>query len=255
MREAAIIIGEVVHARTRPAHHAFTYPLFCLRLPLTRLADVEKIMPVNRRGLIAFQERDHGARDGTPLLDWARNVLLKQEVIYDATTLDIELTTCPRLFGYVFNPVSFWVCRHRNEQVFAVIAEVNNTFGESHRYLLTPPAQSSIVSGETLFAAKQLHVSPFNEVRGTYEFRFNFSAAQWLARIDYNDGDGVLLHTRVSGTASALTRAHLRKLLWRFPLQSVAVVARIHWHALLLALKRVPFHGKLTSRMTGISRS
>jgi uncharacterized protein len=248
MRNAAIIVGEVVHARSRPAQHAFTYPLFCLDA-------VAAVMPVNRRGLVAFYERDHGSRDGKPLFDWARDLLTQQGVTYDAATLDIELTTCPRLFGYVFNPVSFWVCRHRSEEVFAVIAEVNNTFGESHRYLLTPPAQNSISSGETLFAAKQLHVSPFNEVRGSYEFRFNFSANQWLARIDYNDGDGVLLHTRISGVAKALTPAGLRTVLWRYPLQSISVVARIHWHALLLALKRVPFHGKLTSRMTGISRS
>jgi uncharacterized protein len=255
MRDAAIIVGEVLHARTRPAAHAFTYPLFCLRLPLARLDQVAAILPVNRRGLIAFHERDHGDRDGKPLFNWARDLLSQQGVTYDAATLDVELTTCPRLFGYVFNPVSFWVCRHLGDEVFAVIAEVNNTFGESHRYLLTPSSQGLIGSGETLFAAKQLHVSPFNEVRGGYEFRFNFSDGQWLARIDYNDGDGVLLHTRVSGAASSLTRSGLRSVLWRFPLQSVAVVARIHWHALLLALKRVPFHGKLTSRMTGISRS
>jgi uncharacterized protein len=255
MRDAAIIVGEVTHARIRPAAHEFTYPLFCVRIPLNRLATINEVLPVNRRGLIAFNERDHGARDGKPLLNWALELLAAQRVAFDADTIDIELTAFPRMFGYVFNPVSFWVCRHRDDQVFAVITEVNNTFGESHRYLLTPPDAKTISTGETLFAVKQLHVSPFNEVRGSYTFRFSFASDNWLARVDYDDGDGHLLHTHISGKALAMTHSNLRKVLLRFPLQSVAVVARIHWHALLLALKRVPFHGKLISRMTGISRS
>jgi uncharacterized protein len=77
----------------------------------------------------------------------------------------------------------------------------------------------------------------------------------WLARIDYDDGEGHLLHTHISGKASPLTAKNLRHAALRFPLQSFAVVARIHWHALLLWTKRVPFLGKLSSRMTGVSRS
>jgi uncharacterized protein len=258
MRPAAIIVGEVIHERFRPASHAFTYPLFCLRLPLSRLDMIDpRALPINRRGLIAFIERDHGSKDGQPLFAWAKQLLVSNRVSFDDATLDIELTAFPRMFGYVFNPVSFWVCRHREDQVIAVIAEVNNTFGESHSYLLTPPEHDAIANGDTLFAVKQLHVSPFNEVRGSYSFRFNFSAERWMARIDYADNEehGRLLHTHISGEARALTRSHLRGVLFRFPLQSFSVVARIHWQALRLAIKRVPFHGKLVSRMTGISRS
>jgi DUF1365 family protein len=136
-----------------------------------------------------------------------------------------------------------------------VLVEVNNTFGESHSYLLTPTTGDSIRSGELLTAAKELHVSPFNEVRGRYSFRFNFGADRWLARIDYDDGQGALLHTHISGATQPLTRANLRRAALRFPVQTLAVVARIHWHALRLLAKRVPFFGKLRSHMTGISRS
>jgi uncharacterized protein len=268
---AAIITGSVAHERFRPASHRFTYPLFCLRIPLNELAKVGEQLAVNRRGLISFSEHDHGARDGSSLLAWITEVLCDEGVIAKGEQPNVALHTFPRMFGYVFNPVSFWVCSHGNDDgvvdrhVFAVLVEVNNTFGQSHRYLLTNENAAAIQSGQWLVATKQLHVSPFNEVKGGYRFRFHFSADRWLARIDYADNgyrDGnvedntrTLLHTHISGIAQPLTRANLRRAALRFPLQSLAVVARIHWHALRLFIKRVPFFGKLRSHMTGISRS
>jgi uncharacterized protein len=252
---AALIVGEVAHARTRPAVHSFTYPLFCVRLPLDALESVNKVLPINRAGILSFQERDHGARDGEPLQQWINALLRDERVIADDQSAMVDLIVFPRMLGYVFNPVCFWICRHDEGRVLAVLAEVNNTFGQSHRYLLTAKHGDEIQSGETLHAQKLLHVSPFNEVKGDYEFRFNFSNDRWLARIDYDDGEGQLLHTHISGHASPLTTKNLRRAALRFPLQSFAVVARIHWHALLLWAKGVPFLGKLASRMTGVSRT
>ncbi len=259
MSAAAIIVGEVVHERFRPANHKFTYPLFCLRIPLGKLGDVAQQMAVNRAGLVSFQERDHGARDGSSTLAWLRKILNENGVVTTAENeIEVDLHSFPRMLGYVFNPVNFWVCRRLTKEaddVCAVLVEVNNTFGQSHSYLLTPTSGAAIHSGELLKATKQLHVSPFNEVRGGYQFRFNFGADRWMARIDYDDGDGPLLHTHISGVSQPLTRANLRRAALRFPLQTLAVVARIHWHALRLWAKHVPFLGKLKSTMTGISRS
>lgn len=260
MSAAAIIVGEVVHERFRPANHKFTYPLFCLRIPLGKLDDVAQHLAVNRAGLVSFQERDHGARDGSSALAWVRKILVENGITTNdaENQIEVDLHSFPRMLGYVFNPVSFWVCRRRShevDEVCSVLVEVNNTFGQTHSYLLTPAAGVAIQSGELLEATKQLHVSPFNEVRGGYRFRFNFAANRWMARIDYDDGEGPLLHTHISGDMQPLTRANLRRNALRFPLQTLAVVARIHWHALRLFAKRVPFFGKLKSNMTGISRS
>ena len=264
MSTAAIIVGDVVHERFRPAHHKFTYPLFCLRIPLGKLGDVAQQMAVNRAGFVSFQERDHGARDGSSALAWIQKILIENGVATVAENqIEVDLHSFPRMLGYVFNPVSFWVCRRpltEANEVCAVLVEVNNTFGQSHSYLLTPSNGRAIQSGELLKTTKQLHVSPFNDVRGGYRFRFNFGADRWMARIDYyeaDDGDSnePLLHTHISGATRPLTRANLRRATLRFPLQTLAVVARIHFHALLLFAKRVPFLGKLKSTMTGISRS
>jgi len=253
MTSAAVIFGNVVHERLRPVNHSFTYPLFCLRIPLGKLDEVGKQMAINRRGLVSFQERDHGARDGSSCLAWVRNILTQNGI--DTNEVGVDLHAFPRMFGYVFNPVSFWVCRCGSGEVAAVLVEVNNTFGESHSYLLTSASGDYLRSGDLLTATKELHVSPFNEVRGQYSFRFNFGEDRWLARIDYDDGQGSVLNTHISGVLKPLTRASLRAASLRFPLQTLAVVARIHWHALRLFAKRVPFFGKLRSNMTGISRS
>jgi hypothetical protein len=239
-----IVAGEVMHRRTRPAANAFTYPAFCLRLPLSQLSALPACgVAWNRHGLIAFHDRDHGPRDGTPLAGWMRELLSRENIDADG---EIVLYAFPRVLGYVFNPVSFWVCHQADGNVGAVLAEVNNTFGETHHYLLAHPQGKPLSSGETLTARKVFHVSPFCDVKGVYTFRFHFGPGRWLARIDYFDGDGdsVLLETHVSGKVQALDAAQARRLLWRYRWFTLAVVARIHWHALRLWAKRVPFFSK-----------
>jgi DUF1365 family protein len=251
----ALLAGCVMHRRTRPAGNAFRYPAFCLRLPLSRLHELAgSAVRWNRRGLVAFHERDHGPRDGSPLAAWMRDLLASEGIVADG---EIVLHAFPRMLGYAFNPVTFWVCHDLEGGVRAVLAEVNNTFGETHRYLLAHRDGRRIAPGETLTAAKRFHVSPFCEVRGHYAFRFNFDAARWLARIDYFDGDGEtpLLETSISGTAEPLPR-RAWPLFLRYRWFTVGVVARIHWQALKLWRLRVPFFRKPAPPPAGhVSRS
>jgi hypothetical protein len=240
-----LVIGDVMHRRLRPAQNRFTYPVWCLRLPLSQLSELPRLgVALNRRGLVSFQERDHGAHDGSSLQAWVRT-LLKTEGI-DAGG-EIVLYTFPRTFGYVFNPVSFYVCHDRPEQggrVRAVLCEVHNTFGEHHNYLLAHDDGRALASGESLSARKVFHVSPFIAVDGDYAFRFHFGAERWLARIDHGDAGGPLLQTCISGEVSALSRVGLRRALWGHRWLTVGVIARIHYQALRLWAKRVPFFRK-----------
>lgn len=237
-----IVHGEVAHARRRPTLHAFRYPAFCLRIPLSALGGLEAGgMAHNRPGLISFHDRDHGARDGSPLLPWIR-ALLESEGLGGAD--EVVLYTFPRMLGYVFNPVSFWVCHDPDGAVRAVLCEVSNTFGEHHNYLLAHADGSPLVSGETLHARKCFHVSPFCSVQGHYAFRFSFVPGRWLARVDYFDGtasQGPLLETRISGRVAALDRGGARALLWRYRFFTLGVIARIHWQALNLWRKGVRY--------------
>jgi len=241
----ALIAGEVTHRRTRPAANAFSYPAFCLRLPLSRLARlVEGGFALNARGLVGFHERDHGPRDGSPLDAWIRALLAREGVRAEG---EVVLYAFPRMLGYVFNPVSFWVCHDGDGAVRAVLVEVNNTFGESHQYLLAHDDGRPLASGQTLTAAKEFHVSPFCAVRGRYAFRFHFGPGRWLARIDYFDADddtNPLLETHISGAAEPLPARGPLPLFWRYRWFTLGVVARIHWQAAKLWFKRVPFFTK-----------
>jgi DUF1365 family protein len=239
----SVIHGSVTHRRLRPVRNQFTYDAFSLALPLSRLSELPALgIARNRRALVSFHDRDHGKRDGSALEPWIRELLAAEGVSADG---EIVLHAFPRMLGYVFNPVSFWVCHDRDHNVRAVLCEVCNTFGEQHNYLLAHPDLRPLVSGETLRARKVFHVSPFCEVKGGYRFRFHFAPDRWLARIDYDDEAGdALLETAVSGEAVPLSRAAVHGLLWQYRWYTLGVIARIHWQAARLWLKRVPYIAK-----------
>ncbi len=244
-----LLVGHVQHARARPAVHAFRYPIFNVRLPVDDLPSVKDALPINRWGWVSFFESDHGYRSsGHTLTQWAHDQLHSAGI---EESLQVELVCLPRVMGHVFNPVSFWLCWAQPGELRALIAEVNNTFGERLSYVVTSPSHSSIRNGETLHATKQLHVSPFNEVRGDYQFRVFIEANKFLVRIDYDDeqfAGQTLLTTHISGRCQTLTRSNLRKAVWSMPFITLQVVAKIHWQALKLLAKRVPFFGYLPSQ-------
>jgi DUF1365 family protein len=237
--DALIATGQVRHRRLRPAANAFAYRTYFLLLPMRRLAAAPcQALRRNRFGLVSFHDRDHG--DGGPdALAWLQG-LLAREGIADADG-EIWLQTYPRVLGYVFKPVSFWYCHRSDGSLAAVVAEVNNTFGERHCYLL---CGAELGFGRELQARKVFHVSPFCDVQGHYRFRFMRTADRVVARIDHDDDDGALLQTSVSGVLRPLTAASLRAAFWGLPLMSFGVIARIHWQALRLWAKHVPFFSK-----------
>ncbi|MQY52726.1 DUF1365 domain-containing protein [Rhodocyclus gracilis] len=255
---ARIGFGQVMHSRLRPALHRFVYPVYFFLLPLTRIEQAgSRFFSINRFNLFSFRYADHGDRDGSSPLLWIRKQLAAANLPTDG---EVWLQTFPRVLGINFNPVSFWFCHDADGALIAILAEVSNTFGERHHYLLAHPDGSALGNGELLERRKVFHVSPFNEVQGGYCFRFQRREAtgvpfatppvepqigeQRLARIDYADADGDLLLTSVSGRVEALSGAALRRAALVYPWQSLLVLARIHWQALLLWRKRVPFFRK-----------
>lgn len=234
-----------MHKRSAVAAHAFVYPVAFLRIPLTQLRSGRRwagLFGINRAAVFAFHERDHGARDGSPLLPWLRRLLAEQGV--DFALGEVVLQTFPRLFAYVFNPVSFWFCHDTEGQLRAVLCEVNNTFGESHNYLVRHADLRPIVSGEVLEASKVFHVSPFFPVSGNYRFRFLAQPGQAGVNIEYRKDGQLALLAHVGGRARPLAAARLLGALLRFPFMTLGVMARIHWHALLLWRKGAIFHRK-----------
>lgn len=231
--------GVVRHRRLRPALHAFAYPTYFLLLPLRALRrETSTTLARNRAGLLSFHDRDHG--DGrADALAWFEE-LLASEGVADADG-EVWLQTYPRVLGFVFKPVSFWYAHRHDGTLAAVLAEVNNTFGERHAYLLHGEA---LAFGREVQARKVFHVSPFCRTEGRYRFRFMRTAERVVARIDHDDDEGPLLQTSVSGRLEALTPGSQRRAFFGMPWMTLGVVARIHWQALRLWLKRVPWYAK-----------
>ena len=231
--------GEVRHRRLRPVVHAFAHPTYFLLLPMRQLRQHGPgELRRNRAGLVSFHDRDHG-QGGEDALAWVEGLLAEQGI--GDVDGEIWLHTYPRVLGYVFKPVSFWYCHRADGSLAAIVAEVNNTFGERHCYLLTGP---DLHWGRTLQAEKVFHVSPFCPVRGGYRFRFMRTEERTVARIDYDDGHGPLLQTSVSGHLEPLTARSVRSAFFSTPMMSLGVIVHIHLHALRLWWRRVPFHRK-----------
>lgn len=236
--------GQVRHTRLRPRRNAFAYPTCFLLLPMRSLPQTAGALAVNRAGALSFHDEDHGdgrgpARGGA--LAWME-ALLRAEGIHDAWG-EIWLQCYPRMLGHTFKPVSFWYCHRADGSLRAIVAEVNNTFGERHCYLLDEPRY-----GQEQSARKVFHVSPFCDVAGHYRFRFlrthrHNETEHIVVRVDHDDAAGPLLRTSLSGALEDITPASLRHALWGHPALTLVVLARIHWQA-----------AKLWWRRTGLRR-
>ncbi len=234
---AQLIRGQVVHERLRPTRHRFVYPVFFVRLNLARLHDANsRWFGINRRRLVSVRTSDYGPKDSSDLQQWLRALLRKHGIEAGG---EVWLQTFPRIFGYVFNPVSFFHCHDSEGELRAVLVEVNNTFGGSQSYLLRIAPGTGLAT-----CAKEFHVSPFCKIEGEYRFRFQFESDVQQTRIDYFDPDGLVLKTAVGGKAAPLNDLQLLGALARLPSQCIGIICRIHWQALRLWLKGVPFHGK-----------
>ena len=225
------IAGQTYHGRRGAVRNAFRYSVDYVLMD----AEAETTMPPrlfrrNGRGIAALNDRDHGGAPGEGRgAVWVRDVLAR----YQITGIDrIDLLAQPRLLGHVFNPVIFWLC-HRDGAMVAVIAEVTNTFGERHCYLVSHPDQRPIAAEDRLEAQKIFYVSPFQPIEGRYEFRFDISDERIGIWIDYAQANGGLIAT-LTGRRAPLTNRSILAALFRRPLGSRRVLALIHWQALKL---------------------
>jgi hypothetical protein len=193
----------------------------------------------NRWNLASVRDRNHGGPRGAGRgVAWARDILAARGLTasgYDR----ILLLTQPGFMGYVFNPVSFWLVA-RDDALIAVIAEVNNTFGDRHNYFCARPGFAPIRPADRIEAAKVFHVSPFQDVAGTYRFAFDIGAERVSILIGYRNGGEVLFAT-LAGRRRALTNRSILAACLRCPAGALRTIALIHWQASRLFLKRTLF--------------
>jgi hypothetical protein len=231
-----------MHERLWPFGNRFLYPVFYLRLPLSDLHAADgACFGVDRHRALSLRSRDYGAGDGSDLLEWIRDLL--RDAGLDASG-EVYLQTMPRIFGYAFNPISCWYCHDSGGRLRAILADVNSTFGERHRYLLGAADGGEIGPRTALECRKRMHVSPFCDVTGRYRFRVLERAGRAVLSIDYHDGERLVLRTVVGGRLVPATQRALLRALLHQPLLTLGVTLKIHWQALRLWLRGLPIRSK-----------
>ena len=240
---SCLYLCDLMHQRLRPRRHRFNYRLTSWLIDLDELEQLDQsgLLAVNRGGWISFRETDFGDRSDTPLKQQCQQLLLRHGL---PQARSVRLLCHPRTLGIQFNPLVVYFCFDANEQLFATLYEVSNTFGERHTYVIrvAPTTSSWSQASEAVEqqVSKRLFVSPFIALEGGYSFRLNPPDQQLSLLIRYHDGQGPLLLARWRGERQPLTKAEV----WRERLQlpvPLKIVTAIHWQALRLWIKRTPF--------------
>ena len=246
----SLYVGRTTHSRLEPRPHRFSYGVFQILIDIDRVSDAMRgrlAIRHGRAGLFSFAERDHGARDGQPLRPWVEQTLRDAGLTVTAAT--IRLLCFPRVLGFVFNPISLFYIYDEQERLKAAIYEVNNTFGQTHAYVV--PATGA--AGEHQVADKKLYVSPFYRVEGGYQFRLSAPAEHLKLVITKQVNGKPDFTASLSATQREATDSALISLFFAMPLMTLGVVAAIHWEALRLWIKGAPFGARPPGPATGVS--
>lgn len=235
---------DVFHQRLKPRRNGFRYGVFMIDVDLDDLEETARRvrgLSYNRFGMFSINDRDHvdlglpgGIRPN--LLCW-----LDRQQMEMPSDVRIRLVTFPRVFGYGFNPVSFYFITDADERPLMSVAEVVNTFREMKLYIVDGSGKDASWQRRV---AKDFYVSPFSDPGDSFDFRIGIPGDEWRVDIDNLHGEEKVLVSSIRGKARRLTSASLLRCSLKYPLLSLKIIGGIHWHALLLWLRGFPFFKK-----------
>ena len=239
MINSCIYNGTVIHRRYKPKEHFFKYSVFSLLLDLSELEILNnniRFFSINKFNLISFFEKDHGNRDDSSLLGWVKKNLEQNQI--NTENIKIKLLCYPRIFGYVFNPLSIFFVYNQNDTLVSILYEVKNTFGEQHTYVFKIDNENNLIQNN---CSKKFHVSPFIEMNCNYFFRILKPGERLSVIIDQYDQVGKILYASQDGKKANLTGQELIKSYLKHPLMTFKIISAIHFEAFKLWIKGIKF--------------
>ena len=236
---SSIYNGAVIHKRFKPKKHFFKYNVFSLLIDLSELEDLDKkikFFSFNKFNLVSFYEKDHGHRDGSSLVEWIKKNLNENDI--SSKDIRIKLLCYPRIFGYVFNPLSVFFIYDSNEKLISILYEVKNTFGEQHTYIFKVKDDANLFQHN---CSKKFHVSPFIEMNCNYFFRILKPGEKISVIIDQYQTDEKILYASQDGKRVDFTSKELLKSYLKHPLMTFKIISAIHYEAFKLWTKGIKF--------------
>ena len=236
---SSIYNGKVIHKRFKPKEHFFKYSVFSLLIDLSELNQLDKeikFFSFNKFNLISFYEKDHGSRNGSSLVAWVKKNLEANNIHFK--DIKIKLLCYPRIFGYVFNPLSVFFIYNSNEKLISILYEVKNTFGEQHTYIF------KVVDDFKIFqhnCSKKFHVSPFIEMDCNYFFRILKPEDKMSVIIDQYQANEKILYASQDGKRVDFNSKELLKSYLKHPLMTFKIISAIHFEAFKLWTKGIKF--------------
>ena len=232
MISSCIYNGNVIHKRFKPKEHFFKYKVFSLFIDLSELNELNdklKFFSLNKFNLISFYEKDHGDRDGSSLFEWVKKNLINNEINTD--NIKVKLLCYPRIFGFVFNPLSVFYVYNLQSQLISILYEVKNTFGEQHTYIFKVSKDVNLIQNN---CSKKFHVSPFIEMDCNYFFRLLKPGEKISVIIDQYDKQDKILYASQDGVRSEFNTKQLLKSYIKHPLMTFKIIIAIHFEAFKL---------------------
>ncbi len=239
----ALYTGSVYHERHHPFTHRFRYRVFMVWLDIDRLEILDRTLrffSFGKWNVIGISNHDHAARDGSAIRPWIEQAAHRKQI--DLTGGRIFMLAFPRLWGYVFNPLTIYFCYGADGALKAILYQVKNTFGEQHSYLL--PVTREKGEKITQQCAKAFHVSPFIGMDCTYKFRLYEPGERLDIAIHQFTPDGKILTATWQGIRRDLTDRMIVKTVLRFPMMTIKIIAGIHREAFSLWRKGATYHKK-----------
>ncbi|MBD1140081.1 DUF1365 domain-containing protein [Pelagibacterales bacterium SAG-MED38] len=230
--------GTVIHKRFKPKIHFFKYSVFSLLLDLSELNHLDKninFFSYNSFNLISFFDKDHGERDGSSLFEWVKKNLVENNI--NSENIKIKLLCYPRIFGYVFNPLSVFFVYDHQENLISILYEVKNTFGEQHTYIFKVENNNLLKHN----CSKKFHVSPFIEMDCDYFFKILKPAENISVIIEQYQLDEKILFASQDGRRVDFNSKELLKSYIKHPLMTFKIISAIHFEAFKLWTKGIRF--------------